>query len=80
MEFNILNHFKGMEHQPQDPLNANEIGASLFMGGNMGDKISKKMDGYAKTAGMSRRNFITSALGLSGAMFAANEATGMEFF
>jgi len=80
MEFNILNHFRGMEHQPQDPLNGNEIGASLFMGGNMGEKISEKMDDYAKAAGMSRRNFISSALGLSGAMFAANEATGMEFF
>ena len=58
MEFNILQHFKGLEHMPMDPFNANEIGTSLFMTGNMGPKISEKMDGYAAKAGMGRRNFL----------------------
>jgi len=80
MEFNILQHFKGLETQPRDPFNADEIGTSLFLSGNMGDGISKKMDGYAKKAGMSRRNFLRSSLGLSAAMLAANEVTGMKFF
>ena len=80
MEFNILNHFKGLEEMPTDPLKADEIGTSLFMTGNMGPKISKKMDEKAKAAGMSRRGFIKSSLGFSAAMLAANEVTGMKFF
>lgn len=80
MEFNILQHFKGLEHQPLDPFNSDEIGASLFMTGGMGPRITEKMDGYAKKAGMSRRNFLRSTLGLSAAMLAANEVTGMKFF
>jgi uncharacterized protein len=80
MEFNILQHFKGLEDQPMDPFNGNEVGTSLFMGGNMGPKISDKVDGYAKKAGLSRRNFIRSSLGLSAAMLAANEVTGKKFF
>ena len=58
MEFNILNHFKGLEDMPTDPLKADEIGTSLFMTGNMGPKISKKMDEKAKAAGMSRRSLL----------------------
>jgi len=80
MEFNILQHFKGLEHMPMDPFNANEIGTSLFMTGNMGPKISEKMDGYAAKAGMGRRNFLKSALAFPAAMLAANEVTGMKFF
>ncbi len=80
MEFNILQHFKGLEHMPKDPFNGDEIGASLFLSGNMGDRISQKMDGYAKRAGMSRRNFLKSGLGFSAAMLAVNETTGMKFF
>ena len=80
MEFNILQHFKGLEHLPMDPFNGDEIGTSLFLTGNMGPKISAKMDGYAKQAGMSRRNFLKSSLGFSAAMLAANEVTGMKFF
>ena len=80
MEFNILNHFKGLEDMPTDPLEADEVGTSLFMTGNMGPKISKKMDEKAKAAGMSRRGFIKSSLGFSAAMLAANEVTGMKFF
>jgi hypothetical protein len=80
MEFNILNHFKGLEDMPTDPLKADEIGTSLFMTGNMGPRISKKMDEKAKAAGMSRRGFMKSSLGFSAAMLAANEVTGMKFF
>ena len=80
MEFNILQHFKGLENHPKDPFNANEVGTSLFMTGDMGREISEKMDGYAKKAGMSRRNFLRSSLGFSAAMLAANEVTGMKFF
>jgi predicted TIM-barrel fold metal-dependent hydrolase len=80
MEFNILQHFKGLEHQPMNPFNADEIGTSLFLTGNMGDRISAKMDDYAKHAGMSRRGFLKSSLGFSAAMLAANEVTGMKFF
>ena len=80
MEFNILSHFKGLDETPTDPLKADEIGTSLFLTGNMGPQISKKMDEKAKAAGMSRRNFIRSSLGFSAAMLAANEVTGMKFF
>jgi predicted TIM-barrel fold metal-dependent hydrolase len=80
MEFNILQHFKGLDELPKDPFNGNETGTSLFLTGGMGPKISEKMDGYAKKAGISRRNFIKSSLGFSAAMLAANEITGMKFF
>ena len=46
----------------------------------MGPRISEKMDGYAKQAGVARRNFLKSSLGFSAAMLAANEVTGMKFF
>ena len=65
---------------PKDPFNGDEIGTSLFLTGGMGPQISDKMDGYAKKAGMSRRNFLKSSLGFSAAMLAANEVTGMKFF
>ena len=80
MEFNILQHFKGLENMPKDPFNGDEIGTSLFLTGNMGPRISEKMDGYAAKAGMSRRNFLKSSVGFSAAMLAANEVTGMKFF
>jgi len=80
MEFNILQHFKGLENSPKDPYNADEIGTSLFLTGNMGPRISAKMDDYAAKAGMSRRNFLKSSLGFSAAMLAANEVTGKQFF
>ena len=76
MEFNILQHFKGLEELPKDPFNGNEVGTSLFLTGGMGPKISQKMDDYAEKAGVSRRNFIKSSLGFSAAMLAANEITG----
>ena len=48
MEFNILQHFKGLENSPKDPFNGDEIGTSLFLTGDMGPRISAKMDGYAQ--------------------------------
>src|SRR5690349_4356957 len=80
MEFNILQHFRGLDEMPKDPFNGDEIGTSLFLTGNMGPRISDKMDGYAQKAGMSRRNFLKSSVGFSAAMLAANEVTGMKFF
>jgi uncharacterized protein len=80
MEFNILQHFKGLENIPKDPYNADQIGSSLFLSGNMGPRISEKMDGYARKAGLSRRNFLRSSLAFPAAMLAANEVTGMKFF
>ena len=80
MEFNVLQHFKGLENIPKDPYNADEIGTSLFLTGNMGPRVPDKMDGYAAKAGMSRRAFFKSGLGLPAAMLAANEVTGMKFF
>ena len=65
MEFNILQHFRGLADMPKDPFNGDEIGTSLFLTGNMGPRISEKMDGYAQKAGMSRRNFLKSSVGLN---------------
>lgn len=80
MEFNILQHFKGLEGKVIDGFNGNEVGATLFTSGNMGEKISAKLDERAKKVGISRRNFIRSSIGFSAAMVAANEVTGMKFF
>ena len=80
MEFNILHHFKGIESIPKDPGNADQMGTAMFLSGSMGDKISQRMDSYAKHARMPRRDFLRSALGFSAAMVAANEITGMKFF
>ena len=84
MEFNVLQAHKGLDKQLEelgsDPFEANSVGTSLFMTGNMGPKIKEKMGEAAKKAGMSRRDFFRSSLGLSAAMIAANEVTGMKFF
>jgi hypothetical protein len=80
MEFDILQHFRGLEHRPTDPFNGDEVGTSLFLTGNMGDRLSAKMDDYARQAGMSRRNFLKSSLGFPAAMLATNEITGIKFF
>ena len=80
MEFSIFKHFKRFDGQPRNPLNADEIGTSLFMSGNMGPQISNKMDTLAQSAGVSRRAFVTSTLGFSAAMLAANQVTGKEYF
>src|SRR5689334_23805741 len=50
MEFNILQHFRGLDDMPKDPFNGDEIGTSLFLTGNMGPRISDKMDSYAEKA------------------------------
>jgi uncharacterized protein len=80
MEFNILHHFRGLKDMPTDPFNGDDVGAALFMTGNMGEKISAKVDASAKKVGMDRRGFMKSGLGFSAAMLAANEITGMKFF
>ncbi|MGH8245583.1 MAG: amidohydrolase family protein [Gammaproteobacteria bacterium] len=80
MEFNILKHFKGIENIPKDPFDANGMGTAFFMSGNMGPKISERMDDHAAKARMPRRQFLKSSLAFSAAMVAANEVTGMKFF
>lgn len=80
MEYNILQHFKGLEHMPMDPFNGDEVGTSMFLAGNMGPRISEKMDVYAAKAGLDRRSFLKSSLGFTAALAAANEVTGMNFF
>ena len=65
---------------PKDPVQRRRDRHLDVLAGNMGPRISEKMDGYAKKAGMSRRNFLKSSLGFSAAMLAANEVTGMKFF
>ena len=74
MEFSILKHLKRLDEKPVNPLDPNELGTSLFMSGNMGARISEKLNGYAKAAGMSRRGFVASSLGFSAAMLAAPSA------
>jgi len=80
MEFNVLSVFKGIEKEPINPFNPNEVGTSLFLNGGMGPKIKESMEKQAKKAGMDRRDFFRSTIGLSAAMLAANQANGMEFF
>jgi uncharacterized protein len=80
MEFNILQHFKGLESLPNDPTNPSQTGTNLFLTGNLGDRISSQMDAHAAKARLPRRDFIKSTLGFSAAMLAVNEVTGMKFF
>jgi hypothetical protein len=77
MEFNVLSVFKGIEKEPINPFNPNEVGTSLFLNGGMGQKIKENMEKQAKKAGMDRRNFFRSSIGLSAAMLAANQASGL---
>ena len=41
MEFNVLSVFKGIEKEPINPFNPNEVGTSLFLNGGMGQKIKE---------------------------------------
>lgn len=78
MEFNFLERFKGLAAvNLRDP---NQVGSALFMNGQMGKSINYQIDGMARKAKMERRTFMKSSLGFSAAMFAANEASGMQFF
>ena len=65
MEFNVLSAFKGIEKEAINPFNPNEVGTSLFLNGGMGQKIKENMEKHAKKAGMDRRNFFRSSIGLS---------------
>ena len=44
MEFNVLSVFKGIEKEPINPFNPNEVGTSLFLNGGMGPKIKESME------------------------------------
>jgi len=80
MEFNVFEHFKGIEKIPKDPTNNDQQGTSFFLTGHMGEQISSHLDDYAAKAGMSRRNFVKSACGFAAAMLAVNKITGTKFF
>jgi len=80
MEFNIFEHFKGIEKIPKDPTNADQQGTSFFLTGHMGEQVSAHLDDYAAKARMSRRSFVKSACGFAAAMLAVNKTTGMKFF
>ncbi len=78
MEYNFLKQFKDLASV--NFRNPNQVGSSLFLGGGMGRAISPRLDEMADKAKMERRSFLKTSLGFSGAMLAANEATGMTFF
>ena len=80
MEFNIVERFKGIERIPKDAANAEQVGTSLFLTGHLGERIAPRLDEYAAKARLPRRDFLRSAFGLSAAMLAVNEVTGMRFF
>jgi predicted TIM-barrel fold metal-dependent hydrolase len=80
MEFNIVERFKNIERIPKDAANAEQVGTSLFLTGHLGERIAPHLDEYAAKARLPRRDFIRSAFGLSAAMLAVNNVTGMRFF
>jgi len=66
MEFNILQHFKGLDELPKDPFKRVTKPAPhcSFTGEHGSEDLSE--DGrLCKKAGISRRNFIKSSLGFS---------------
>ena len=80
MELNVFEYFKGYERTTHGPMTPEEQGASYFLAGHMGERISQHVDGHAAKARMSRRNFLGSASGFAAAMLAVNNITGMKFF
>jgi hypothetical protein len=80
MEFNLFEHFKGIEKIPKDPKNPYEQGTAYFTTGHMGERIRYHLEEYAAKAETSRRHFLKSACGFAGAMLAVNKITGMRFF
>src|SRR6266702_2612374 len=80
MEFNVFEYFKGYKRTTNGPMTPEEQGASFFLAGHMGERISEHVDVYAAKAGMSRRNFLGTASGFAAAMLAVNQITGMKFF
>ncbi len=80
MELNVFESFKGYERTTHGPMTPEEQGASYFLAGHMGERISQHVDGHAAKARMSRRNFLGSASGFAAAMLAVNNITGMKFF
>lgn len=80
MEFNYLNHFKGIDGEPADPFNPYDQGTAFFRHGQVGDRVRARMDDMADKSELDRRDFFKSACGFAGAMVAVNAATGMKFF
>jgi len=80
MELNVFEYFKGYQRTTHGPMTPEEQGASYFLAGHMGERISQHVDGHAAKARMSRRNFLGSASGFAAAMLAVNNITGMKFF
>jgi predicted TIM-barrel fold metal-dependent hydrolase len=80
MEFNVFEHFKGFTRTTRARMTPEEQGTSLFLGGQMGERISPEIDAYAAKARMSRRAFLGTSSAFAAAMLAVNKITGMKFF
>ena len=80
MEFNVFEYFKDYKRTTNGPMTPEEQGTSLFLAGNMGERIREFADVYAAKNRLSRRHFFQTASGLAACMLAVNEITGMRFF
>ena len=80
MEFNVFEYFKDYKRTSNGPMTPEEQGTSLFLAGNMGERIREHADVYAAQARLSRRHFFRTATGLAACMLAVNKITGMRFF
>src|SRR3984893_14493492 len=80
MEFNVFEYFKDYKRTYNGPMTPEEQGTSLFLAGNMGERIREHMDSYAEKAHLSRRHFFGTACGFAAAMLAVDKITGMQFF
>src|SRR2546428_8574687 len=80
MEFNVFEHFKGYKRTTNGPMTPEAQGASFFLAGHMGERISEHVDVYAAKAGMSRRNFLGTASGFAAAMLAVDQINRMKIF
>lgn len=65
---------------PEQPDNPYEQANAFFTAGQLGPRITPRIDEYAERAGLPRRRFLQTACGLAAAMLAINETTGMRVF
>jgi len=80
MEFNVFEYFKDYKRTTNGPMTPEEQGTSLFLAGNMGERIREFADVYAAKNRLSRRHFFQTASGLAACMLAVNKITGSRFF
>ncbi len=55
MEFNVFEYFKDYKRTTNGPMTPEEQGTSLFLAGNMGERIREFADVYAAKNRLSRR-------------------------